>query len=52
MPVKVAQIVFGHQLQSIIPAHRSSYASQWKEAIAVRKSKAAADASVQFRYDA
>lgn len=45
-----AQIVFGHQLCSIIPAHRSSYASQWKEAIAARESKAAADGAVQFRY--
>jgi hypothetical protein len=47
-----AQIVFGHQLRSILPAHRSSYASQWKEAIAAREIQAAADATVRFRYDA
>jgi hypothetical protein len=47
-----AQIVFGHQLRSIIPAHRSSYANEWKEAIAARERKAAADAAVRFRYDA
>jgi hypothetical protein len=29
-------IAFGHQLRSILPAHRSSHASQWKEAIAAR----------------
>jgi hypothetical protein len=47
-----AHIVFGHQLRSIIPAHRSSYASQWKEGIAARESKAAADAATRLRYDA
>jgi hypothetical protein len=31
-----AQIVFGHQLRSIIPAHRSSYAQHWKAAAAAR----------------
>ncbi|EFX62905.1 hypothetical protein DAPPUDRAFT_119745 [Daphnia pulex] len=39
-------------LRSIIPAHRSSYANEWKEAIAARERKAAADAAVRFRYDA
>jgi hypothetical protein len=29
-----AQIVFGHQLRSIIPAHRFSYVGQWNAAIA------------------
>lgn len=32
-----AQIVFGHQLRSIIPAHHSSHASQWKEALVAKE---------------
>jgi hypothetical protein len=31
-----AQIVFWHRLRSIIPAHHTSPASQWKEAIVAK----------------
>jgi hypothetical protein len=33
----LAQIVFGHHLRSIVQAHRSYYASQWKEVMAARE---------------
>ena len=46
-----AQIVLGHQLRSVVPAHRSSYASKWKEAMVARERKAAADAVAKYRYD-
>jgi hypothetical protein len=46
-----AQIVFGHQLRSIVPAHRSSYASQWKEVMAARERQAEANAATKFRFD-
>ena len=46
-----AQIVFGHQLRSVVPAHRSSYASKWKEAMVARERKVAADAAAKFHYD-
>ena len=45
-----AQIVFGHQLRSIIPAHRSSYAQHWKAAGA-RDRQAEAQAASKLRYD-
>jgi hypothetical protein len=32
-----AQILFGHQLRSIIPAHRSSYAPKWKDVMMARE---------------
>lgn len=46
-----AQIVFGHQLRSIVPAHRSSYASQWKEVMAARERQAELNAATKFRFD-
>lgn len=46
-----AQIVFGHQLRSIIPAHRSSYAQHWKAAAAARERQAEAQAASKLRYD-
>jgi hypothetical protein len=46
-----AQIVFGHQLRSVIPAHRSSFAPKWKDAIIARERQAAAAADTKLRYD-
>jgi hypothetical protein len=46
-----AKIVFGHQLRSIVPAHRSSYASQWKKVMAARERQAEANAATKFRFD-
>jgi hypothetical protein len=46
-----AQIVFGHQLRSIVPAHRSSYASQWKEVMAARERQAEANAAKKIHFD-
>jgi hypothetical protein len=46
-----AQIVFCHQLRSVIPAHRSSFAPKWKDAIIARERQAAAAADTKLRYD-
>ena len=46
-----AQIVFGHQLRSVVPAHRSSFAPKWKDAITARERQAAAAADTKLRYD-
>lgn len=46
-----AQIVFGDQLPSIGPAHRSSFASQWKEVMAARERQAEVNAVTKFRFD-
>jgi hypothetical protein len=46
-----AQIVFGHHLRSIVPAHTSSYTSQWKEVMAVRERQAKVNAAAKFRFD-
>ena len=46
-----AQILFGHQLRSIIPAHRSSYAPKWKDVMMARERQAAAAAETKLRYD-
>jgi hypothetical protein len=46
-----AQIVFGNQPRSIVPAHRSSYASQWKEVMAVRERQAEVNAAMKFFFD-
>ena len=46
-----AQIVFGRQLRSIIPAHRSLYAQHWKAAAAARERQADAQAASKLRYD-
>ena len=35
-----AEIVFGHQLRSIIPAHHSSFAKKWREETHQREAKA------------
>ena len=46
-----AQILFGHQLRFIIPAHRSSYAPKWKDVMMARERQAAAAAETKLRYD-
>lgn len=46
-----AQIVFGHQLRSMVPAHRSFYFNQWKDVMDARERQAEADANTKFRYD-
>ncbi|KZS02194.1 Uncharacterized protein APZ42_000862, partial [Daphnia magna] len=49
--VSPAEMVFGHQLRSIIPAHRTSYAARWQAVMEGRDRQAEIDASVKFRYD-
>ena len=44
-----AQILFGHQLRFIIPAHRSSYAPKWKDVMMARERQAAAAAETKLR---
>ncbi|EFX73857.1 hypothetical protein DAPPUDRAFT_252527 [Daphnia pulex] len=48
-----AQMVFGHQLCSIVPAHRSAYATCWKSVMEARDCQAAANANAdaKTRYD-
>lgn len=43
------QIVLGHQLHSIVPAHWSAYATQWIKAMAARERHA--EAAAKLRYD-
>jgi hypothetical protein len=46
-----AEMVFGHQLRSIIPAHRTSYAARWKAVMEGRDRQAEINALAKFRYD-
>ena len=46
-----AQIVFGHQLRSIVPAHRSSFQPHWTKAMEARDRQAAIDAIAKGYYD-
>jgi hypothetical protein len=46
-----AEMVFGHSLWSIIPAHRTAYATHWRSAMEGRDRQTAIDAEVKFRYD-
>ena len=46
-----AEMVFGHPLRSIIPAHRTAYAAHWQSAMEGRNRQTAIDAEVKFRYD-
>ena len=46
-----AQIVFGHQLRSIVPAHRSSFQPRWTNAMEARDRQAAIDAVAKGYYD-
>ena len=43
-----AEIVFGHNLRSIVPAHHSSYATHWKAATIVWDRIAAPAAKAKF----
>ncbi|EFX71059.1 hypothetical protein DAPPUDRAFT_256239 [Daphnia pulex] len=46
-----AEIVFGPNLRSIVPAHHSSYAPRWKAATMERDRIAAASAKAKIYYD-
>ena len=46
-----AEMVLGHSLRSIIPAHRTSYATRWQSVMEARERQATIDASVKFRYN-
>ncbi|XP_032785718.1 uncharacterized protein K02A2.6-like [Daphnia magna] len=46
-----AEMVFGHPLRSIIPAHRTSYATHWQAVMEGRDRQAELDAAVKFKYD-
>ncbi len=46
-----AEMVFGHPLRSIIPAHRTAYAAHWQSAMEGNDRQTALDAEVKFRYD-
>ncbi|KZS08458.1 Uncharacterized protein APZ42_027535 [Daphnia magna] len=46
-----AQMVFGHQLRSIVPAHRSAYATCWKSVMDARDRYPAATADSKMLYD-
>jgi hypothetical protein len=44
-------MVFGHQLRSIVPAHRSSFATRWKKVMEATDRQAELYADIKFRYD-
>jgi hypothetical protein len=44
-------MVFGHQLRSIVPAHRSAYATCWKSVKGTRDRKGAINSDSKTRYD-
>jgi hypothetical protein len=46
-----AQMVFGHQLRSIVPAHRSAYATCLNSIMEARDRQAAINADSKTRYD-
>ncbi|KZS09694.1 uncharacterized protein K02A2.6-like [Daphnia magna] len=46
-----AEIIFRHPLRSIIPAHRTAYATRWQSAMEGRHRQTAIDVEVKFRYD-
>ena len=45
------KLSFDHPLRSVVPAHHSLYAPQWKNAIKARDKQAELDAGVKLRYD-
>ena len=47
-----AQVVFGHQLRTLIPAHRSSFQPRWTAAMEARDRQAVIDATAKGYYDA
>ena len=46
-----AQVVFGHQLRSIVPAHRSSFQPRWTTAIEARNRQAEIDEKTKQYHD-
>ena len=46
-----AEMVFGHPLRSIIPAHRTAYAAHWQSSMEGRDRQTALDAEIKFRCD-
>lgn len=46
-----AEMVFGHPLRSIVPAHRTSYATRRQAVMEGRDRQAELDAAVKFKYD-
>ncbi|KZR99867.1 Uncharacterized protein APZ42_004101 [Daphnia magna] len=46
-----AEMVFGSQLRSILPAHRTSFAPRWKDIMTARDRQHALDDEVKKRYD-
>ena len=46
-----AEIVFGHQLRSIVPAYRSAFHSRWSTVAESRERQATIDASTKAYYD-
>ena len=46
-----AEMVFGSQLRSILPAHRTSFAPRWKDIMNARDRQQALDSGVKKRYD-
>jgi hypothetical protein len=46
-----AEMVFGHPLRSIVPAHRTSYATRWQAVMEGRDRQAELDAAVKFKYN-
>ena len=46
-----AEVVFGRQLRSLVPAHRSSFQPKWTAAMEARNRQAIVDADAKERYD-
>lgn len=46
-----AEVVFGHQLRSTVPAHRSSFQPRWTNAMEARDRQTAIDAAAKGYYD-
>jgi hypothetical protein len=44
-------MVFGHQLRTIVPAHRSAYVTCWKSVMEARDRQAVVNADSKTRYD-
>jgi hypothetical protein len=45
------EMVFGHQLRSIVPAHRSSQSNRWQRVMEATDRQAELDATIKFHYD-
>lgn len=46
------EVVFGHQLRSLVPAHRSKFQARWTNAMDARDRQASVDAATKGYYDA